>query len=153
MSRVTHDFILTGPFFPYVRFSLYFSSILRHLYLLHFHSQWLGICVCHSIHKLWDLKGRGSLSLTVVSAVFRGHAFFLSFFLSFCAFNLTSVEWYLKWAYGPHYCHRPSRCNSCWESQSVKVKTLAFDSQSSGQSYKHFTIVNYDSRVVIWANL
>ena len=23
----------------------------------------------------------------------------------------------------------------------------------SGQSYKHFTIINYDSRVVIWANL
>ena len=25
--------------------------------------------------------------------------------------------------------------------------------ETSGQSYKHFTIVNYDSRFVIWANL
>ena len=28
-----------------------------------------------------------------------------------------------------------------------------FEEQISWQSYKHFTIKNYDSRVVIWANL
>ena len=33
-----------------------------------------------------------------------------------------------------------------------KLRRLPSDS-TCGQSYKHFTIVNYDSRVVIWANL
>ena len=32
------------------------------------------------------------------------------------------------------------------ESKPVKLETRS-------QSYKHFTIINYDSRVVIWANL
>ena len=31
-----------------------------------------------------------------------------------------------------------------------KERLLFFYAQYSGQSYKHFTLVNYDSRVVIW---
>ena len=34
--------------------------------------------------------------------------------------------------------------------KAIFVKILNF---CSGQSYNHFTMVNYDSRVVIWANL
>ena len=34
-----------------------------------------------------------------------------------------------------------------------EMKALRLDTYCSGHSYKHFTIVNYDSRVVIWANL
>ena len=37
-----------------------------------------------------------------------------------------------------------------YDSRVVIYDRRAFTRLTSGQSYKHFTLVNYDSRVVIW---